>query len=407
MQRKLILKKTAAESRQFQKDVDLTDSNDAADAGDIANINQRVGIDGGSFMDDMPPRNTEGAELVLDKIKSEAHDAIYEKVYNGLFTKAANDARTALAGGGGAVILTPDQVMAIHTAVDAEAKKQADTYAQNLRNGLWGAYDEGYNGVAGRSPGFQAYYNEYLKAGDPKDVAEKKAEAKAMADGWAEMERRLVRAQTGGGTVANVEFSSNPTSARIDIAAPNNHLQDVSSGPITIPGLNNNPLAAVEWDATAADVVAIYNAVGKAGNTYLDVDHGLIGDPKNVVEGGAAYYVETFEDEAVSRQVPTKGNNLLTQENAQHAITAINSAIEAKDKIRAHLGALQNRFENTITNLNIQAENLQNAESRISDVDVATEMTEFVRQQILTQTAVAMLAQANSLPQMASQLIGG
>ena len=388
-------------------DVDLTDSNDAAVAGDIANINQRVGIDGGSFMDDMPPRNTEGAELVLDKIKSEAHDAIYEKVYNGLFTKAADEARKALAGGGGAVILTPDQVMAIHTAVDAEAKKQADTYAQNLRNGLWGAYDEGYNGVAGRSPGFQAYYNEYLKAGDPKDVAEKKAEAKAMADGWAEMERRLVRAQTGGGTVANVEFSSNPTSARIDIAAPNNHLQDVSSGPITIPGLNNNPLAAVEWDATAADVVAIYNAVGKAGNTYLDVDHGLIGDPKNVVEGGAAYYVETFEDEAVSRQVPTKGNNLLTQENAQHAITAINDAIEAKDKIRAHLGALQNRFENTITNLNIQAENLQNAESRISDVDVATEMTEFVRQQILTQTAVAMLAQANSLPQMASQLIGG
>ena len=52
------------------------------------------------------------------------------------------------------------------------------------------------------------------------------------------------------------------------------------------------------------------------------------------------------------------------------------------------------------------AENLQAAESRISDVDVSTEMTEFVRQQILSQSAVAMLAQANSLPQMAMQLIG-
>ena len=153
-------------------------------------------------------------------------------------------------------------------------------------------------------------------------------------------------------------------------------------------------------------MVAIYNTVGTAGNTYLDVDHGLIGDAQNVVDGATAF-VETFDDETVSKQVPTKGNNLLTQENAQHAITAINDAIETKDKIRAHLGALQNRFENTITNLNIQAENLQNAESRISDVDVATEITEFVRQQILTQTAVAMLAQANSLPQMASQLIGG
>ncbi|MCA1987122.1 MAG: flagellin, partial [Desulfovibrio sp.] len=58
-------------------------------------------------------------------------------------------------------------------------------------------------------------------------------------------------------------------------------------------------------------------------------------------------------------------------------------------------------------NLEIQAENLQAAESRISDVDVATEMTEFVRQQILTQSAVAMLPQANSLPRMAMQLIGG
>ena len=71
------------------------------------------------------------------------------------------------------------------------------------------------------------------------------------------------------------------------------------------------------------------------------------------------------------------------------------------------MGAVQNRLENTITNLNIQAENLQAAESRISDVDVATEMTNFVRQQILAQSAVAMLAQANSLPQMAMQLIGG
>ncbi|WP_300922251.1 flagellin, partial [uncultured Desulfovibrio sp.] len=52
-------------------------------------------------------------------------------------------------------------------------------------------------------------------------------------------------------------------------------------------------------------------------------------------------------------------------------------------------------------------ENLQAAESRISDVDVATEMTQFVRNQILTQSAVAMLGQANSLPQMAMQLIGG
>lgn len=101
------------------------------------------------------------------------------------------------------------------------------------------------------------------------------------------------------------------------------------------------------------------------------------------------------------------GNSIQTQSSAQAALNAINDAIIDKDKARASLGALQNRLENTINNLAIQAENLQAAESRISDVDVAKEMTEFVRNQILTQAAVAMLAQANSLPRMAMQLIGG
>ena len=80
-------------------------------------------------------------------------------------------------------------------------------------------------------------------------------------------------------------------------------------------------------------------------------------------------------------------------------------AVQSKDTIRASLGAISNHLSNTISNLSIQAQNLQAAESRISDVDVASEMTEFTRNQILVQAAVAMLAQANSLPQMALQLI--
>ena len=106
----------------------------------------------------------------------------------------------------------------------------------------------------------------------------------------------------------------------------------------------------------------------------------------------------------------TPGGDLIsikTQELAQKALERIDDAIVKKDNVRAHLGALQNRFENTATNLAVQAENLQAAESRISDTDVATEMTEFVRNQILTQSATAMLAQANFLPQMLAGLIRG
>ncbi len=100
------------------------------------------------------------------------------------------------------------------------------------------------------------------------------------------------------------------------------------------------------------------------------------------------------------------GHNVSTQQNAQLALDAINAAIVSKDTIRAHLGATQNRLENTISNLEIQAENLQASESRIRDVDVATEMTTFVKNQILTQSAVSMLAQANQMPQLAQKLIG-
>ncbi|WP_319583829.1 flagellin [uncultured Pseudodesulfovibrio sp.] len=102
----------------------------------------------------------------------------------------------------------------------------------------------------------------------------------------------------------------------------------------------------------------------------------------------------------------TAGRSISTQQLAQQSLDVLNKAIISKDKIRANLGSLQNRLENTVTVLEIQAENVQAAESRISDVDVATEMTEFVRNQILTQSAVSMLAQANSMPRMALSLLG-
>lgn len=123
------------------------------------------------------------------------------------------------------------------------------------------------------------------------------------------------------------------------------------------------------------------------------------------------YYVKIGSSTASSLGVGNtalssgKGHDVSTQLNAQKALEGLGNAIISKDKIRANLGAMQNRLENTISNLQIQAENLSAAESRISDVDVASEMTNFVRNQILTQSAVAMLSQANSLPQMALNLM--
>ncbi|WP_082936287.1 flagellin N-terminal helical domain-containing protein [Halodesulfovibrio spirochaetisodalis] len=115
--------------------------------------------------------------------------------------------------------------------------------------------------------------------------------------------------------------------------------------------------------------------------------------------------VDSFEKE-LGKTSEYAGSSIATQEGAQAALDAIGKAIEQKDKNRANLGAYENRLEATISNLEIQSENLSAAESRISDVDVATEMTEYTLRQTISQAATSMLAQANTLPQNALSLIG-
>jgi len=92
---------------------------------------------------------------------------------------------------------------------------------------------------------------------------------------------------------------------------------------------------------------------------------------------------------------------------AQTALELISTAIERKDSARASFGYMMNRLESTDEVLNIQAENLMSAESRISDVDVATEMAALTRNQVLAQAGISMLAQANTMPQMALNLLKG
>ena len=94
-----------------------------------------------------------------------------------------------------------------------------------------------------------------------------------------------------------------------------------------------------------------------------------------------------------------------TQEGASKAITTIQTAIDSVSAERSKLGAIQNRLEHTIKNLDNVSENLQASESRIRDVDMAKEMMEFTKQNILQQASTAMLAQANQLPQTVLQLL--
>jgi flagellin len=96
---------------------------------------------------------------------------------------------------------------------------------------------------------------------------------------------------------------------------------------------------------------------------------------------------------------------VLDHAKSQESIDSIESAIQQVSNQRSSLGAVQNRLEHTVANLDTVAENLQSAESRIRDVDMAKEMMAFTKNNILAQAATAMLAQANQAPQTVLQLL--
>ena len=97
--------------------------------------------------------------------------------------------------------------------------------------------------------------------------------------------------------------------------------------------------------------------------------------------------------------------NLGTQASAAEALVKIKDAINTVSTNRANLGAVQNRLEHTVNNLSVTTENMTAAESRIRDVDMAKEMMNFTKNNILSQAAQAMLAQANQQPQGVLQLL--
>lgn len=139
---------------------------------------------------------------------------------------------------------------------------------------------------------------------------------------------------------------------------------------------------------------------------------------QNLFTGGDAGTTITFQVGDTSTQIvgiTISGSNsddlgvggvlIDTVDGARTAMDNIKGAITGVSYIRANLGALQNRLEHTINNLGVTSENLTASESRIRDVDMAKEMMHFTKNNVLTQAAQAMLAQANQQPQQVLQLL--
>lgn len=169
--------------------------------------------------------------------------------------------------------------------------------------------------------------------------------------------------------------------------------------------------------ATIADVKAVttQNGVVQVGGFELTFDGGMTNASSTltITNRALTFHIGANENQNIRVSVEEMSASKLgvsnidvtTQTGANNGIIYINEAIEKVSAERAKLGAVQNRLEHTINNLGVAKENLTAAESRIRDLDMAEEMMTFTRNQIISQAATAMLAQANQVPAIVLQLL--
>jgi flagellin len=164
-------------------------------------------------------------------------------------------------------------------------------------------------------------------------------------------------------------------------------IENGSSAVVTLADGTNTPLAS--------DLSVTPGAIAAASGTAALFQVGANANETIEVNG--------IDLDAVATAIT---GDVTTAANATSFITAMDSAIANVSEFRGQLGAVQNRFESTINNLQVTTENLAASESRIRDTDMALEMVSFTRHQILMQAGTAMLGQANQLPQGVLRLLG-
>jgi flagellin len=231
-----------------------------------------------------------------------------------------------------------------------------------------------------------------------------------------------------------VTVAANATPGAIDLsgitATGSINTQGLKAGEYTVQAYAGELDATHVWtksDGTTAHAVAdtvthvLVNAdkevvaVSEDGATFYAVEDLVttysqeeITDISAVLVSGAEAAFTSTTTLAANDKITIEANDgidVSSQKAADKAITIINDALEAVSAERSKLGAMQNRLEHTIANLGTSAENLQAAESRIRDLDMAEEIMAFTKNNILQQAATAMLAQANQQPQSVLQLL--
>lgn len=204
-------------------------------------------------------------------------------------------------------------------------------------------------------------------------------------------------AGTAAGNRANALAAINAASASTGVMA-----SDDGNG-LKLSAADGRNITVATGTATLANFGLAAGTTGATINVRYEAPTGTTGNVTATGLTGSALVTNTIAATGTAISAISVG----TDTSASSALAAIDTALTAINSTRAKLGAFQNRFGSTITNLQTTSENLSASRSRIQDADFAAETANLTRQQILQQAGTAMLAQANSVPQNVLSLLRG
>jgi Flagellin and related hook-associated proteins len=205
----------------------------------------------------------------------------------------------------------------------------------------------------------------------------------------------------GSGYSVNVTAAGTGDFAHADLVVANTAGSDATIGGDELNG--SYEAAGNHIKVTSGDFKGLeFDLVADANETITIASNNSL---KLQIGANANQDMSVTINDMRSSALGVDGLNLSTRQGANSALTKLDDALASVSTERAKLGAVQNRLEHTINNLGTTSENLSASESRIRDVDMAREMMEFTKNNILSQAAQAMLAQANQQPQGVLQLL--
>jgi flagellin len=250
----------------------------------------------------------------------------------------------------------------------------------------------------------------------------------AVGNGTASDVKATVSASVASGDLSGLIDAINAQSSKTGVTAT---YADGVTNAIVLTDADGDNVNITNLSTGTFSVQATNDDVGVVAAIAVAASNTVAGENADTVEIRGSVLIESSENFSIATTATTMGAaladlvsadgktpdqssavlssvasvDLTTQTGANSALSVVDNAIAKIDAIRSGLGAVQNRFESTISNLQNVSENISAARSRILDADFAAETANLTKSQILQQAGVAMLSQANQLPQVALSLL--